>query len=425
MTSPMTKTAEDTTDIRPLIQSDRAKTTLYTDPAIFKSEMRKVFENTWVWVAHDSEIANPGDFKTAQVGEHPVIVVRDRKGVVHVHVNRCRHRAATVCEVPKGKTSSFVCPYHGWSYGLDGSLRGVPYETGYEGVLDKAKLPLRSLRTESYGGMIFATFRDDIESLSDFLGPAKRWIDLFMKQGAGFPVTTLGEHKFRFPGNWKIQLENTTDAYHFPLVHKSFLVASDSETQASLDIMNNGGFIEDLGNGHSVMVMIPELIDLDDNLEAAIPEKFKDLAAELAKDYSDQEVRRIVRAVGGSGFNLNLFPNVACSMAFFRVLQPISVEETEIRHIAIGMKGGPAAGNRARMRIHEFFQGPMGFGSPDDAEVWDRVQHGAQGDHDLWLMLNRGLPQETTMPDGTRRGDVSAETGMRAAYAQWAKMMAA
>jgi phenylpropionate dioxygenase-like ring-hydroxylating dioxygenase large terminal subunit len=421
----MNMIAQSTPDIRPLVQPDRAKGSLYTDPEIFTAEMTRIFENTWVWVAHASEIANPGDFKTAQVGQHPVIVVRDRKGAVHVHMNRCRHRAATVCEVPKGKTSSFVCPYHGWSYGLDGSLRGVPYEQGYEGVLDKAKFPLRSLRVEEYAGMIFATFRNDIEPLVDFLGPAKKWMDLFMKQGAGYPVTTLGEHKFRFPGNWKIQLENTTDAYHFPLVHKSFLTAVDKETQGTLDMMNNGGFVEDLGNGHSVMVMIPELIDLEDNLEAPIPDKFKDLAAELAKDYSDHEVRRIVRAVGGSGFNLNLFPNVACSMAFFRVLQPISVQETEIRHIAIGMKGGPAAGNRARMRLHEFFQGPMGFGSPDDAEVWDRVQHGVQGDHELWLMLNRGLSGETAMPDGQRRGDVSSETGMRAAYAQWSRMMSA
>ncbi|MGX9425353.1 MULTISPECIES: aromatic ring-hydroxylating oxygenase subunit alpha [Bradyrhizobium] len=420
----MTLTAQADPDIRPLIQPDRAKTTLYTDPEIFSAEMRKIFENTWVWVAHASEIPNPGDFKTGQVGPHPVIIVRDRKGAVHVHVNRCRHRAATVCEVSKGRTNSFVCPYHGWSYALDGSLRGVPYEKGYEGSLDKSQFPLRSLRVEEYHGMIFATFRKDIGPLVDFLGPAKKWIDLFMKQGAGYPVTTLGEHKFRFPGNWKIQLENTTDAYHFPLVHKSFLTATDKETQASLDMLNKGGFVEDLGNGHSVMVMIPELIDLEDNLDAPIPEKFKDLAAELAKDHGDIEVRRIVRAVGGSGFNLNLFPNVACSMAFFRVLQPISVEETEIRHIAIGMKGGPAAGNRARMRLHEFFQGPMGFGSPDDAEVWDRVQHGAQGDHDLWVMLNRGLATESATAEGHRRSDVSAETGMRAAYAQWARMMA-
>ena len=245
-----------------------------------------------------------------------------------------------------------------------------------------------------------------------------------MKQGGGYPVKTMGEHKFRFPGNWKIQLENTTDAYHFPLVHKSFLTAVDAETEAQLNIMNKGGYVDDLGNGHSVMVMIPELVDLDEGLDAAIPEKFKTLYDELLETLSDQEVRRVIRAVGGSGFNLNLFPNLACSMAFFRVLQPISVEETEIRHIAIGMQGAPDAANRARLRIHEFLQGPMGFGSPDDAEVWDRVQHGAQGGSDLWVLLNRGLKSET-QDLGTRRGDVSAETGMRAAYRQWKRMMEA
>jgi phenylpropionate dioxygenase-like ring-hydroxylating dioxygenase large terminal subunit len=406
-----------------LVRPDRARTTLYTDPAIFETEMTKVFENTWIWVAHASEIPQPGDFKTAMVGRQPVIVARDRKGVVHVHVNRCRHRAATLCEIRSGRASSFVCPYHGWSYGLDGTLRSVPYETGYGGELDKSAFPLRSLRVESYAGLIFACFRHDIEPLADFLGSARIWIDLFMKQGGGYPVKTLGEHRFRFPGNWKIQLENTTDAYHFPLVHRSFLTAVDPETGEMLDMMNNGGYVEDLGNGHSVMVMIPELVDLDENPDAEIPEKFRALAAELATDHSDREVRRIVRAVGGAGFNLNLFPNLACSLAFFRVLQPISVKETEIRHIAIGMDGGPPAANRARMRIHEFFQGPMGFGSPDDAEVWDRVQRGAQGGPDLWVMLHRGLSEETPQPDGHRRGDVSAETGMRAAYQQWKQMM--
>ncbi len=403
-------------------QQDRVDSHLYTDPAVFDAEMHRIFERCWVWVAHTSEIATPGSFKTAHVGRHPVIVVRDRRGDVHVHVNRCRHRAATLCEVAKGKTSSFVCPYHGWSYALDGSLRGVPYEKGYDDTLNKADFPLLSLRVEQYGGMIFATFKPDIEPLADWLGPAKTWIDLFMKQGGGFPVTVLGEHKFRFPGNWKIQLENTTDAYHFPLVHRSFLTAVDPETGELLDMLNKDGFVEDLGHGHSVMVMMPELIDLDADPDAPIPERFAALAAELAKDYPQDRVKRIVRAVGGCGFNLNLFPNVACSMAFFRVLQPLSVGETEIRHVALGMQGGPAAANRARMRIHEFFQGPMGFGSPDDAEVWDRVQCGAQGGLDMPIMLNRGIAHEEPTADG-RRSDVSAETGMRGAYRQWARMM--
>ncbi|GBR44441.1 hypothetical protein GRO01_02000 [Gluconobacter roseus NBRC 3990] len=296
---------------------------------------------------------------------------------------------------------------------------GVPHQEGYTGQLDKSKLPLISLKVEEYNGLIFASFDKDIMSLDEWLGRAKPWIDLFMKQGAGWPVKTMGEHKFTFPGNWKIQLENTTDAYHFPIVHKSFLDSVDAETQNTFDFVEGAGFVEDLGHGHSVMVMIPELVDLDEGLDAPIPERFAELAAELAKDYPDEQVRKIVRAVGGSGFNLNLFPNLACSMAFFRVLRPLSVTETEIRHIAIGMDGGPDIANEVRLRLHEHFQGPMGFGTPDDAEAWDRVQRGSLAGKDISILLNRGLGHEARREDGNLFSDVSAETGMRAAYRQW------
>lgn len=410
-----------------LVRDDRIHTALYRDPAIFEAEMDRIFNNTWVWVAHASDLPGNNTFKTSFVGRHPVIVTRDKTGKVNVLLNRCRHRAASVCEKQKGKASVFVCPYHGWSYDMDGRLRKVPHMKGYGEGLDTSELPLVSLRVEEYQGMIFATFKQDIEPLVDFLGPAKKWMDLFMKQGAGFGVKTLGEHKFRFPGNWKIQLENTTDAYHFPVVHKTFLDSLDEETEDIFDVLGQGGWVEDLGNGHSVMVMIPDLIDLEDNLDAPIPERFADLARELTEEgYPDQQVRRIVRAVGGSGFNLNLFPNVACSMAFFRVLRPIAVNETEITHVAIGMDGGPAAGNRARLRLHEHFQGPMGFGTPDDAEGWERVQRGVQAGDNLWMMLNRGTDApEGRAEAGHNAGDVSAETGMRAAYQMWKRMMTA
>lgn len=405
-----------------LVLGDRIKASMYEDPTIFPQEMQKIFEKTWVWVAHESEIPEKGSFKLSWVGTQSVIVVRDRKGEINVLTNRCRHRAATVCEVKQGKTASFQCPYHGWGYALDGSLRALPHPEEYGPDFDKTKYGLKTLRTESYQGMIFATFDAEIEPLVEFLGPAKKWMDLFMKQGAGYPVTTLGEHQFSFPGNWKIQLENTTDAYHFPIVHKSFLQSLDEEAEKTFTFLDGAGFVEDLGNGHSVMVMIPELVDLEANLEDPIPERFLELAEELRKDHSEAEVRRIVRAVGGSGFNLNLFPNVACSMAFFRVLRPVSVKETAIRHIAIGMEGGPPAANRMRLRLHEHFQGPMGFGSPDDAEVWERVQRGAAGLESAEVLVNRGADHPGA--DGPQ-GHVSAETGMRAAYKMWKRMMSA
>ncbi len=407
-----------------LVQDDRVHTSLYKDPQIFEEEMERIFKNTWVWVAHASEIPASGNFKTSWVGRQPVIVTRDKQGEVHVLLNRCRHRAASVCEQKQGKTSVFVCPYHGWSYNIDGKLRAVPHAKVYGDDFDKADFPLISLRVEEYNGMIFATFRDDIEPLDDFLGPAKKWIDLFMKQGAGYPVKAIGEHQFRFDGNWKIQLENTTDAYHFPIVHKTFIDSLDADTSNVFDVLGQGGWVEDLGNGHSLMVMIPDLVDLEEGLDKPIPERFTALAQELRDEgYEEDKVRRIVRAVGGGGFNLNLFPNVACSMAFFRVLRPVSVDQTEIRHIAIGMDGGPDAANRMRLRLHEHFQGPMGFGSPDDAEGWERVQRGSSSGDDLWIMVNRGQETLDGHPAGPDVTDVSAEAGMRAAYGMWKRMM--
>lgn len=413
-------------DVGSLVEDDRVHKKLYSDQDIFEAELDKVFTRTWVWVAHESEVAEVGAYKTAFIGRHPVIVSRDRKKNIHVLLNRCRHRGATVCEKKRGNTRAFTCPYHGWGYSLDGELRAVPKPEEYEGLIDKKELPLESLRTESYNGMIFATFNNDAEPLEDFLGGAKKWIDLFMKQGGGYPVKVLGDHRFRFPGNWKIQLENTTDAYHFPIVHKSFITSLDDQTSDIFDFLDGAGFVEDLGNGHSVMVMIPELVDLEENLDEPIPERFQKLAAELASEgVSEQEVRRLVRAAAGSGFNLNLFPNVACSMAFFRVLRPVSVNETEIHHIAIGGDGAPAPFNQKRMRLHEHFQGPMGFGTPDDAEGWERVQRGSVAGENGWILVNRGLGRLSTSADGNVAGAVCSETGMRAAYRQYKKMMTA
>lgn len=408
-----------------LVQDGAVDPALYTDPQIFDAEMDRIFQRTWVWVAHVSELPKPGDFRATFVGRNPVIVVRDRQDRIHVLENRCRHRGATVCEKTRGNATGFTCPYHSWSYGLDGKLRGLPYADGYEDVIEKADLPLKALKVGVYAGMVFASYNADIEPLEDFLGNARHWIDLFMKQGAGYPVKTQGEHKFTFKGNWKIQLENTTDGYHFPVVHKTFLQSVDAETSEMLSFMTDEESItRSLGNGHSVMVMVPEHVDLDvDDGTEQLQERFAHVIEALSKDYPPEQVRRIVRSLHGAGFNLNLFPNVAMSMSFFRVLRPVAVDETEIRHVALGMDGGPEIANRERLRIHEHFQGPFGFGSPDDAEAWERVQSGAHAGRDVPILVNRGLNRERVDANGDRVSHSTDETGMREAYAMWKRMM--
>ncbi|MEV0089158.1 aromatic ring-hydroxylating dioxygenase subunit alpha [Saccharopolyspora sp. NPDC050642] len=420
---------ENVFDVAPadLVSGDRVAGRLYTDPQIFEQEMTRIFERTWVWVAHESEVPKPGSFKSTYVGRQPVIVTRDRKGNIHTLLNRCRHRGASLCEKPKGQANGFTCPYHAWSYGLDGKLRGIPYPDGYEGVVGKTELSLKKLRTESYGGMVFATFDDGIEPLDEFLGDARLWIDRFMKQGGGYPIKVLGKHQFRFKGNWKIQLENTTDGYHFPIVHRSWMASVDAETADMMSFMTDPEAItHDLGQGHSVMQMVPEHSDLDaDDGSEPLQARFGHLVEELSKTLDAAQVRKLIRAMHGTGFNLNLFPNVSMSAAFFRVLRPVAVDETVIEHIAIGPDGPPEVDivNRERLRIHEHFQGPFGFGTPDDAEGWDRVQRGAQGAPEMPIMVNRGLSREKPSPEGWPTSHVTDETGMRAAYDQWKQMM--
>jgi phenylpropionate dioxygenase-like ring-hydroxylating dioxygenase large terminal subunit len=412
-----------------LVAEDRVAARMYTDPEIFEQEITRIFESTWIWVAHESELPTPGSFKSTYVGRQPVIVTRNRKGQLNTLLNRCRHRGASICEQKQGVANGFTCPYHAWSYSLDGQLRGIPYPDGYEGVVEKGELSLRKLRTESYGGMVFATFAEDIESLDDFLGDAKLWIDRFMKQGGGYPIKVLGTHRFTFHGNWKIQLENTTDGYHFPIVHRSWMASVDAETADMMSFMTDPAAVtHDLGNGHSVMQMVPEHSDLDaDDGSEPLQARFDDLIAELkTTGLDDAAIRKLVRAMHGTGFNLNLFPNVSMSAAFFRVLRPIAVDETTIEHIAIGPDGpseivNPV--NRARLRVHEHFQGPFGFGTPDDAEGWDRVQRGAQAAPDMPILVNRGLAREKPSPEGWPTSHVTDETGMRAAYHQWKQMM--
>ncbi|WP_447644528.1 aromatic ring-hydroxylating oxygenase subunit alpha [Nocardioides zeae] len=424
-------TPQNVYDVAPadLVQDDRVAGRVYTDPAIFELEMVRIFESTWIWVAHDSELPKPGSFKSTFVGRHPVIVSRDRKGVVHTLVNRCRHRGASVCEQRTGEANGFTCPYHAWSYGLDGKLRGIPYPDGYEGVMSKEGMGLKKLRTESYGGMIFATLADDIEPLEDFLGDVRLWIDRFMKQGGGYPIKVLGTHQFRFKGNWKIQLENTTDGYHFPIVHRSWMASVDAETADMMSFMTDPAAVtHDLGNGHSVGQMVPEHSDLDDDDGTEpLQARFAPLVERLrGHGLDDAAIRRLVRSMHGTGFNLNLFPNVSLSSAFFRTLRPISVDETVIEHVAIGPDGPAeivAEVNRERLRVHEHFQGPFGFGTPDDAEGWDRVQRGAAGAPELPIMVNRGLAREKPSPEGWATSHITDETGMRAAYAHWKQMM--
>ena len=200
----------------------RVSTSAYRSEAMFQQELDNIFYKTWIYLCHESEIAQPGDFKSTQIGTRPVIVSRGRDGQIHAVLNACTHRGATICREETGNTRAFVCPYHGWSFRPSGELIGIPDDGRYPQCFNKADKHLKAVpRIASYGGLVFGSFNPDVEPLETFLGGAKQHIDIWLKRTAGSRYRVTTSHKYGYDGNWKFQVENVCDGYHPGFVHRS------------------------------------------------------------------------------------------------------------------------------------------------------------------------------------------------------------
>jgi phenylpropionate dioxygenase-like ring-hydroxylating dioxygenase large terminal subunit len=198
----------------------------FTDPDVYRAEQERVFGRCWLYVAHESQIPQPGDFVTNYMGEESVIVCRDADGRVRVFVNSCRHRGMRVCRTDAGNTRMFHCPYHGWTYDVQGRLVGVPqYQEAYYGELKREEWGLLEVpRVESYRGLIFASFAEGVESLDTYLAEMKWYLDTVLNRTAAGWVVLPGVHKWSLKGNWKLAAEQFGgDNYHVMAGHESMV----------------------------------------------------------------------------------------------------------------------------------------------------------------------------------------------------------
>ena len=205
-------------EISRLIEPGRVHRRVYTDPAIFDLEMSRIFGRTWIFVGHDSQVPNPGDYITTEIGRQPVILIRHSDGDTHVLLNRCAHRGPKVCNEPCGHAKALTCLYHGWTYDTDGTLIDVSMPEGTAKGFDKSQFSLASVaRIGRYRGFIFANLAKDGPGFDDFLGPMKANIDdLVDRAPDGEILLDAAMHRYFFRGNWKLQVENVLDSYHVP-----------------------------------------------------------------------------------------------------------------------------------------------------------------------------------------------------------------
>ena len=410
-------------DFNDLVKGDMLHGSVYRDPEIFQRELEEIWYKVWVYVGHESEVPNPGDFVRRQIGLQPVVMVRGEDNVVRVFYNRCRHRAGLMCLDETGNTKKFVCPYHAWSYANTGELLEPTFDEGYDYDLEKENFGLTPLaRQDNYRGLVFASVAEDGISLAEHLGPVTEFIDLFMDLSPeGEIELKSGAQKVRYKGNWKYMPENSLEGdYHGPFIHKvAFGLFAE---RRGLDVSSLGeeeipDVIRSLPGGH--MVEDYRGAPLKPSGAEPSPER-REYEAKMRERYGEEKAGQMLSTMAPL---LYVFPNMIYIMTHIRTVQPVSASETYSYYFPVTLKGAPDEINKTRLSDHHFMFGAGGFVSPDDVEIMERNQVGMRAQAEDWLFIGRGLHREKEMPDGGRSGHTMDETHLRGFWRHYAKVM--
>jgi salicylate 5-hydroxylase large subunit len=414
--------------------SSRVPFWAYTAPQLYREELQKIFYGPhWCYVGLEIEVPNPGDFRLTWVGERQVIMVRDRFGDKGIRVveNRCAHRGVRFCQQPHGNARSWTCPYHQWTYKLDGELAGLPFKNGVkDGEQVNGGMPadfdvkqhgLTQLRVAVLHGLVFATFSDSVEPLEDYLGPQiLPWLERIFR---GRQLTLLGYNRQRIPGNWKLMMENIKDPYHPGLLHTWFVTfglwRADQKSRMVLD---------DAGR-HAVMISRRN----DGGENKAVTQGVTSFKANMT--LADPRILDVVpepwwKVPDPSKPGAEIMPSVTMVTLFPSLIIQQQVNSLSTRHIVprgegefdfvwthFGFADDSEEMQRRRLRQANLF-GPAGFVSADDGEVIAFSQDGFR----QW-----GEEGETLCElGGTGTGGTEhmvTETLIRSMYAYWRKVM--
>jgi nitrite reductase/ring-hydroxylating ferredoxin subunit len=418
---------------------------IFVNEAIYAEEQERIFARAWLFIGHESQIPNPGDYAAARMGEEAVILCRDRAGEVHVFLNSCRHRGMKVCRYDEGNTAVFTCPYHGWSYGTDGRLVGVPFfREAYHSTLDRSQWGLVEVaQLARYKGSVWATWDPAAPPFLEYLGEATGFLDLQLDgwDGREGQAEVLGGvQKWLIPCNWKFPAENFSgDTYH-NISHRSVDLAGIGPSGSGRRDMS------ELLAGRKLHVCLPDrghqsilyLLPPDDMPRPAyqnapiVAEYFRHCEAERRRLLGDR-----ARLLGAPG---EIFPNTALLSRQPRTMaawHPKSPHETEVWRWFFVDKDAPSEVKAFLRDYYIRYSGPAGMTEQDDMENWNYAHAASRGTiarrHPYTYEQGIGTAVENFEWQGLRvPGDViditdvrSSEQPARNLYRRWAEFMQA
>jgi p-cumate 2,3-dioxygenase alpha subunit len=407
----------------PLVDEDpahhrfRVHRSTMTSPEIFRDELERIFKHCWLYVGHESEVTNPGDYVRRPIAGRPVFMVRGVKsGTVHVFHNTCTHRGAVVCRQRSGNAKVFQCFYHAWTFDSEGQLKGVPDREAYGEKLDFDALALKSVaRVESYRGFVFACFDPDVEDLVDYLAGAREYLDLIIDSADGEMEIIKGTNEYCIEANWKLLCENSIDGYHAVSTHDTYfkyLVALGTDLQGGVK-----GTAKDLGNGHAVLEYAAPWGRPIAKWEPLFGEHAKDeitaLRAELVAKHGEERASRMA----DTNRNMLIYPNLVVNdiMAVtVRTFMPLAPDRMDITAWEMAPRGEQPQLRQRRLDSFLTFLGPAGFATPDDVEALESCQQGFNSGGVEWNDISRGMARE-------QRGNDEGQ--MRTFWRRWQQQM--
>ena len=407
---------------------------IFVSDELYEMEQEQVFARAWLFVGHESQVPNPGDYFVSSMGEESVILVRDRNQNLHVFLNTCRHRGMKVCRYDEGNTAVFTCPYHGWSFGTDGALAGIPhFQEAYDGELDRSAWGLIEVaQMTNYKGAIWATWDPKAVPFLDYLGDMKLHLDnlLDCRDGREGGSEVLGGiQKWTMPCNWKFPSENFAgDSYH-NISHRSVDLTGIGPSGKGRRDDDRRGTSERLlvafpGTGHAATSVFqaedtPNTTYFGDN--PIVNEYFEYCHEERRKRLGEKS--RVLGIVG------NVFPHMS-----FLARQPRSIAvwhprralQTEAWRWFLVDRDAPKEVKEALRHYYMRYSGPGGMTEQDDMENWNYASAASKG------VIARRYPYnyQQRLGKATTEGPIPgltdshiSEQNVRCFYDRWADFM--
>lgn len=424
---------EGANDYRRLVESDRVHRDVYCDPQVFEDELKRIHGRAWVYVGHESQVPQPGDFFATTIGATPVVLVRHKDRTLHVVRNRCGHKGAAVVGRRCGNTKYFRCMYHGWTYDTNGALHAVPQRKGYEGTEIDLSSPVHGMtpvaRLAVHRGFVFASLSSRGPDLETFLGPAIASLDNMADRAPAGEVEVVGgSFRVILRSNWKMMLENLNDLMHPMVAHVSSTEAAEGEAAAlgegvkpppEIPLLTSNGWPYDFWNdlrvlccdyGHSLMGGINTPRDTDPIFTQYVSALERARGKERAEEIlSYPSVMTLI------------YPNLSIHTAYqqMRVIHPGAFDRTIVDIWTLRLKGAPE-GMYQRTRVYaNLVNSPSSTGNCDDVEAFMRIHRGLQDGGTEWVSQHRNCGQDGEGCGGTLARPGTSELPIRNQFRAW------